>query len=87
MSINWRVRLRHRSFWLGLTGALGTFAMALAGLSGHSEHAAPIVESAQGLLTSALAVLALLGVVVDPTTEGTEDSDQAMSYEEPRPRK
>ena len=58
--------------------------MALAGLSGHAEHATPIVKSAQGLLTSALALLALLGVVVDPTTEGAEDSDQAMSYEEPK---
>lgn len=86
MSINWKVRLRHRQFWLGLTGALGTFAMAMAGLAGHSEHAEPIIESVQGVLVSALAILCLLGVVVDPTTEGAEDSDQAMLYEEPKPK-
>ena len=29
------------------------------------------------------AVLAILGVVVDPTTSGIGDSERAMSYEEP----
>ena len=28
-------------------------------------------------------VLALLGIIVDPTTKGIEDSDRAMRYEEP----
>ena len=30
------------------------------------------------------AVLAILGVVTDPTTAGLSDSDLAMTYEEPR---
>ena len=29
------------------------------------------------------AVLVILGIVVDPTTEGVHDSKRAMSYEEP----
>ena len=29
-------------------------------------------------------ILALLGIVVDPTTEGVSDSNQAMTYEEPK---
>ena len=33
-----------------------------------------------GLITMAVNVLALLGVVVDPTTEGINDSDRAMTY-------
>ena len=33
----------------------------------------------QGLLT----VLGLLGVVIDPTTAGVEDSNRAMGYEHP----
>ena len=31
-------------------------------------------------------LLVLLGVVVDPTTEGISDSAQAMAYEAPKPR-
>ncbi len=86
MSINWKVRMRHRQFWLGLTGALGTFAMAIASLAGHSEGAAPLVDAVQTMATAILTVLALLGVVVDPTTEGAQDSDQAMLYDEPKPK-
>lgn len=86
MSINWKVRLRHKQFWLGLTGALGTFAIAVAGLTGHSDSAGIVVESVQAMVAAALTVLALLGVVVDPTTEGAEDSNQAMTYEKPKPK-
>ena len=31
----------------------------------------------------AIGLLVLLGVVVDPTTEGMQDSDRAMGYDEP----
>lgn len=86
MSINWKVRLSHKQFWLGLTGALGTFAIAVAGLTGHSDNASTVVESAQAMVAATLTVLALLGVVVDPTTEGAKDSNQAMTYEKPKPR-
>lgn len=87
MSINWKVRLRHRQFWLGLTGALGTFAVAVASLFGHGSHALGILDAINAMAASILTVLALLGVVIDPTTEGAEDSDQAMTYEEPRPKR
>lgn len=78
--------MRHRQFWLGLTGALGTFAVALAGLTGHGDSAQPLVDAVQAAVTAILGLLALLGVVVDPTTAGTDDSDQAMLYEEPKPK-
>ena len=86
MSINWKVRLRHRQFWLGLTGALGTFAVAVAGFSGHGDRAMDVSDAINTMAASVLTVLALLGIVIDPTTEGAEDSDQAMTYEEPKPK-
>lgn len=39
------------------------------------------IENALGM---AVELLVLLGVVVDPTTEGINDSKQAMEYENPR---
>lgn len=86
MSINWKVRLRHRDFWLGLIGALGTFSVALSSLLGHEECALPVVERTETMVAAFLTILALLGVVIDPTTEGEEDSSQAMTYEKPRPK-
>ena len=35
------------------------------------------------VVNAAFVVLAILGVVIDPTTHGIGDSERAMSYEEP----
>ena len=35
------------------------------------------------LLNQLLTFLGLIGVIVDPTTAGLEDSDRAMGYEDP----
>ena len=86
MSINWKVRLRHNQFWLGLIGALGTFSVAIAGLTGNSDGVETCVGRIEAMAAALLTILALLGVVIDPTTEGAEDSDQAMLYEEPKPK-
>jgi phi LC3 family holin len=34
-------------------------------------------------VNAVFALLVILGIVVDPTTEGVSDSNRAMSYEEP----
>ena len=34
-------------------------------------------------MNAVFAVLAVLGIVVDPTTEGVSDSDRAMTYDAP----
>ena len=86
MKINWRVRIRNRQFWLGMVGALGTCALSLANAFGLGAYASPWVEAIEGAAAAALAVLALLGVVLDPTTEGVGDSSQALQYEVPRPK-
>lgn len=41
-------------------------------------------EQATDLFNTVLAILVLLGVVSDPTTEGVSDSKQAMFYKKPR---
>lgn len=88
MSVNWKVRLRNRQFWAGLVGALGTCALAVAGVLGEGVAAevSPWVDACLKVATALLSALTLLGVVVDPTTEGVGDSEQAMSYEVPKPR-
>lgn len=78
MKINWKVRMRNKvwvmTFIAGLLAVLYE-ALALFGVT-------PKVEQAQLMrLTEMLVgVLVLLGVIVDPTTPGTQDSDLAMTY-------
>ena len=38
------------------------------------------------LVNAVFAVLVILGIVNDPTTAGLSDSQQAMSYDAPKPR-
>ena len=84
MNINWKVRIKSKQFWLGVVGALGAFALSLADALGLGGSASPLVEAIEGAASAALTMLALFGVVVDPTTEGVGDSRQALLYEEPR---
>ena len=86
MGINWKIRIRNRQFWLGVVGAAGSFALSLANAFGSGVYASPWIEAIEGAAIAVLAVLTLLGVVVDPTTEGVGDSSQALQYEVPRPK-
>ena len=87
MQVNWRVRFANPTFWRGLISAVGVAVVAILGILG--VDAAGLVEQWQVALgtvvTAVFSVLALLGVVADPTTEGVSDSTRAMGYESPAP--
>lgn len=84
--INWKVRLRSKEFWVGVVGALGTAAMAICGALGVTFDAAPWVSALTSVITGVFGVLALVGVVNDPTVEGLGDSRAALSREVPTPK-
>ena len=82
MKINWNVRLRSGGFLASAAALLISFGYDLLALLG----VIPAVEE-QALLTlcdAVLKVLAMAGVITDPTTRGISDSDQAMTYHSPR---
>ena len=86
MKINWKVRLKNPTFWVGLIGALASFIIAVAQLFG-LDIAAEIggwEQALSALATAVFGVLALLGVVADPTTKGVSDSTQALTYDKPK---
>jgi len=41
-------------------------------------------EQLTTILNTVLSILVLMGVVVDPTTSGTSDSERALMYRKPR---
>ena len=83
MRINWRVRLANRQFWASAVPALALVAESVAALFGFRIDLTTLTGQLLTVINAVFAFLVILGVVVDPTTEGVGDSNRAMSYEEP----
>ena len=81
MRINWKVRFKNK-VWLGSFFSLvvGFIYSLLALFDVFPTVTQNLVVQ---LLNQVLTFLGLIGVIVDPTTAGLEDSDRAMGYEEP----
>ncbi|MHC8516969.1 phage holin [Sporosarcina sp. ITBMC105] len=84
MKINWKVRVKNKYFWLAMVPAFLLVAQIVAGWFGYELAADVIGEEAAGFINAVFALFVILGVVVDPTTAGMEDSEQAMRYKEPK---
>ena len=83
--INWKVRIRNKQFWLAVIPAVALVAQAVAAVFGYTIDLTNIVGKLQAVVNAVFALLVILGIVVDPTTEGVRDSKLAMTYEEPKP--
>ena len=82
MKINWKVRMQHKTFWVSLISLLIVLANQVAGIFNvditiYNAQVTAITETILG-------ILALLGIIIDPTTSGASDSYQAMRYEKPK---
>ena len=84
MNINWTVRLRNKTWWLAVVPAVLLLVQAVAAPFGYQWDFGVLNEQIAAIINAAFAVLALVGVVADPTTEGVSDSLQAMGYEHPK---
>ena len=83
MSINWKIRLRNKTFWLAFVPAVLLLAQQVAALFGVAVDVSGLQGQLTAIVGTVFAILALLGVVADPTTEGVSDSDRALAYERP----
>lgn len=84
MKINWTVRIKNKMFWLALIPALLLLAQVVAAVFGYELHIDALGDKLTAVINALFAVLAILGVVTDPTTAGVSDSKQAMEYTAPR---
>lgn len=83
--INWKVRIKNKLFWCEAIPAVALVIQAIAAVFGYQMDFGTLVGKILAVVDAVFALLVILGIVVDPTTEGVRDSKLAMTYEEPKP--
>lgn len=78
MKINWKIRSRNKVWLLALLGAIVAFVYQILAMFGITPKVGQ--DQLMELVKILLTLLVGIGVIVDPTTPGTNDSDRAMSY-------
>ena len=89
MKINWQVRFKTPIFWAELSAAILLPILTYMGLSWEDMTTWPalggvFVEAVQNPVILVSVVVSVWNAVNDPTTSGVSDSEQAMTYEEPK---
>lgn len=83
MSINWKVRIKNKAFWLALIPAVLLLVQVIAAVFGYTLDLGDLGNKLMDVVNALFAVLTILGVVTDPTTEGIGDSTRALTYDTP----
>ena len=78
--INWIVRIKNKAFWAALLPGNLTVVQAIAAVFGFTIDLGDFGDKLLTVVNALFAVLAILGVMVDPTTPGTGDSERALTY-------
>ena len=82
--INWKIRIQNRMFWLALVPAFLLLIQAVAQVFNISVDFTNLNKDLLGVVNALFTVLAIVGVVADPTTKGLSDSTQALTYSKPK---
>lgn len=83
-NINWTVRIKNKQFWLSLIPAVLLLVQVVASVFGYTLDLGDLGNKLLAVVNALFAVLAILGVVNDPTTAGLKDSNRAMGYIAPK---
>lgn len=81
--INWKVRIKNKNFWMAIIPAILILIQAIVSVFGYTLDLGELGNKLLTVVNAVFAVLAILGVVTDPTTDGLGDSKRALTYDEP----
>lgn len=82
MKINWKLRFKNKTTLAALLACTVAFVYQVLGILGVT---APITEDQVTQIIGVLInILVGVGVLVDPTTTGTHDSQNALTYSKPK---
>ena len=84
MSINWRVRVKNKAFWVAIIPAALLLIQQVCAVFGVALDFGELQSQLVGIVGTVFTLLAIMGIVADPTTAGVGDSEQAMGYDEPK---
>lgn len=82
--MNWKVRIKNKTFWLTVIPAILLLVQVIAAVFGYTLDFGDLGNKLLAVVNAVFALLAILGVVNDPTTAGVADSSQALTYQEPK---
>ena len=81
MKINWKVRFKNKVFLTSFISLIVGFIFSMLAL--FDVYPRVTQSLIMQIVDQCLTFLGLIGVIIDPTTAGIDDSNRAMSYEEP----
>ena len=84
MNINWKVRFRNKAWVISFVSAIIVLIQVVADVFGYTLDLGDTMNKLKDVINAAFVLLALLGIVTDPTTAGVSDSTQALTYEKPK---
>ena len=84
MKVNWKVRIKNEAFWIALIPALILLVQAVADVFGYVLDLGYLGNKLVEIVKIVFTILALLGIVTDPTTAGISDSKRALTYTKPK---
>lgn len=82
--INWKVRVKNKNFWIALVPAVLLMVQVVAAVFGFELNLGELGNKLLAVVNAVFAVLAILGIVNDPTTDTLSDSKLAMTYLSPK---
>lgn len=84
MKVNWKVRFSNPTFYASFVPAVFLLAQVVAKLFGFDLDLSGLQQKVLDVINAAFTVMAIVGVAVDHTTAGLSDSEQALTYTEPK---
>lgn len=84
MNINWIVRIKNKNFWISLIPLILLLLQTVAAVFGYKLDFGDLGNKLLAVVDVVFALLALLGIINDPTTETFSDSNLALTYEKPK---
>ena len=82
--INWKVRFKNKRFVIAFLAGLLLLVKQVSVLFGYNLNTELFSTNINNVVDAVFILLGLLGIVNDPTTQGFSDSEQAMTYKEPK---
>ena len=80
--MNWKIRFKNKNVWIAIIPAVILLIQAVGKLFGFEIDLSEIGNNLISIVNALFVVLAIIGIITDPTTSGIGDSERALNYTE-----